>query len=387
MAFLSPDKTITEKIGNETITIKQKITPDGAVAAKDICSYVKRGDLVKPNAKLNNGTGVPKGITVHNTDDIKCASGTTPAEQYARATYPNGNMNGVAVHYWVWQNEIWQQLADNERGWHAADGSSRRKDHRGGKTGGNLDTISIECIETGSNEVSEKTLAQLVALLCYRYNLDPAFDVYTHNYWMHGVDKKVNGASKNCPLYILDHWAAFLETVKKYWNILKGASGADTAQPPAETPTTPTAFNVGDVVNFNGNVHYTSANAANGKACKSGKAKITQIYQLGKAKHPYHLVRESGGGATVWGWVDEKDVSAITATAPAAKYSPAVGDAVKINSGVTAYSNGVEMPAWVRSATLYIRQIEKNGTILLVSTEKTKKVYTGRVKASDVHKA
>ena len=185
----------------------------------------------------------------------------------------------------------------------------------------------------------------------------------------------------------LDHWAAFLETVKKYWNILKGASGADTAQPPAETPTTPAAFNVGDVVNFNGNVHYTSANAANGKACKSGKAKITQIYQLGKAKHPYHLVRESGGSATVWGWVDEKDVSEITAAAPAAKYSPAVGDAVKINSGVTAYSNGVKMPAWVRSATLYIRQIEKNGTILLVSTEKTKKVYTGRVKASDVHKA
>lgn len=160
----------------------------------------------------------------------------------------------------------------------------------------------------------------------------------------------------------------------------------DTAQPPAETPTTPAAFNVGDVVNFKGNVHYTSANAANGKACKSGKAKITQIYQLGKAKHPYHLVRESGG-ATVWGWVDKKDVSAITATAPAAKYSPAVGDTVKINSGVTAYSNGVKMPAWVRSATLYIRQIEKNGTILLVSTEKTKKVYTGRVKASDVHKA
>ena len=61
---------------------------------------------------------------------------------------------------------------------------------------------------------------------------------------------------------------------------------------------------VGDVVNFNGNTHYTSANATSGKGCKGGKAKITQIYQLGKSKHPYHLVRVSGGGATVYGWVD-----------------------------------------------------------------------------------
>lgn len=226
MAFLVPDKIITEKIGNETITIKQKITPDGAVAAKDICSYVKKGQYVKPNAKLNNGTGVPKGITVHNTNDIKCSSGTNPAEQYARATYPNGNMNGVAVHYWVWKNEVWQQLSDNERGWHAADGSSRRKDHRGGQTGGNVDTISIECIESRSDAESEKTLAKLVAILCYRYNLDPAYDVYTHNYWMHGVDKMVNGARKNCPIYILNHWAAFLDSVKGYWNTLKNVKPA-----------------------------------------------------------------------------------------------------------------------------------------------------------------
>ena len=38
------------------------------------------------------------GITVHNTDWISVASGTTPAEQYTRATY-NGNMKDVRVHY------------------------------------------------------------------------------------------------------------------------------------------------------------------------------------------------------------------------------------------------------------------------------------------------
>ena len=70
----------------------------------------------------------------------------------------------------------------------------------------------------------------------------------------------------------------------------------------ADEPWTP---KVGDIVNYTGNKHYANANAANGASCKGGKAKITNIYQLGKSKHPYHLVRVSGKGATVYGWVDE----------------------------------------------------------------------------------
>jgi len=70
---------------------------------------------------------------------------------------------------------------------------------------------------------------------------------------------------------------------------------------------------VGDVVTFKGNTHYTSANATKGKACKPGKAKVTATYN---GKHPYHLVRVSGGGSTVYGWVDAKDIGA---SAPASK--------------------------------------------------------------------
>lgn len=62
---------------------------------------------------------------------------------------------------------------------------------------------------------------------------------------------------------------------------------------------------VGDVVMYNGDKHYVNANAATGLNCKSGKAKITSVYQPGKSKHPYHLVAVSGGGSTVYGWVDE----------------------------------------------------------------------------------
>lgn len=64
-------------------------------------------------------------------------------------------------------------------------------------------------------------------------------------------------------------------------------------------PWTPT---VGDVVIYNGTVHYTDAYANSGYNCTGGKAKITRIYQLGKSKHPYHLV---GIGCSVYGWVDE----------------------------------------------------------------------------------
>ena len=63
---------------------------------------------------------------------------------------------------------------------------------------------------------------------------------------------------------------------------------------------------VGDIVMYNGNMHYVSANSTSSKSCKGGKAKITNIYQLGKSKHPYHLVRIPGSGSTVYGWVDEE---------------------------------------------------------------------------------
>ncbi len=215
MAFTVPDRVVTYGSGKNAVTVNVKIIPDGAVSCKDQCGHVKTGDPVKENEKLNDGTGKPKGITVHNTPDIRAAEGTDPAEQYQRATYPNCNMRGVAVHYWVWHDVIWQQLDDGEQGWHAADGSSRRTDHRGGLTGGNVDTISIECI--GSDPESEETLTRLAAWLCRKHGLEPLLDVYTHNYWMHGGDRFFEGVGKNCPYYILPHWGEFLKNVDAVW--------------------------------------------------------------------------------------------------------------------------------------------------------------------------
>ena len=66
MAFLTPDKIRTETIGGKTLTINQKIMPANYPAPKDVASYVKKGQPMKPCALLA-GTGKAKGSTVHNT--------------------------------------------------------------------------------------------------------------------------------------------------------------------------------------------------------------------------------------------------------------------------------------------------------------------------------
>ena len=64
---------------------------------------------------------------------------------------------------------------------------------------------------------------------------------------------------------------------------------------------------VGDIVEYSGNVHYTSSYAgAKAKSCKGGTAKVTAISK-GKP-HPYCLVH-TGKGCTVHGWVDADKVT------------------------------------------------------------------------------
>lgn len=62
------------------------------------------------------------------------------------------------------------------------------------------------------------------------------------------------------------------------------------------------------------------------------------------------------------------------------------GDKVMVNDGVNTYYDGTRMASFVTKAVLYVRRIEKNGDVYLVSTEPIKEVYTGRVLAKTVHK-
>ena len=118
------------------------------------------------------------------------------------------------------------------------------------------------------------------------------------------------------------------------------APGEDTERPgvPGGSPDTSgtLAFTVGDVVRFVGNRHYTNANATVGPTCKPGVAKVTAIAK--GAKHPYHLVKQSGGWSTVYGWVDAADIQAMGENETPPKMR--VGARVKYSGPLYRDSNG-----------------------------------------------
>lgn len=180
MIFLKPDKVRTEY----GIDISEKLIPDGS--------------KLKPNRPLRNKK--VEWITIHNTPDINETAGTNDAEQYARSTF-NGNMNGVAVHYYIDETACYQLLREDEMGYHAADG----------KTGpGNSTSLAIEIIMDGSGKSYDKAAedrgAKLAAILLYRHGL--GIDrLTTHQHWY---------PQKYCPAYILPHWSTFKSKVNTY---------------------------------------------------------------------------------------------------------------------------------------------------------------------------
>ncbi|MCL2445260.1 MAG: peptidoglycan recognition protein family protein [Oscillospiraceae bacterium] len=205
--FLTPNQTKTVHIGRAQLTIHKKIIPDGMRATHSVASWVPKGGLMKPNQPFGKPgetlRGQARGICVHNTNMIQTPAATNPAEQYTRATF-NGNMKGVVVHFYVWREEVWQNLALNERGWHAGDGQGRRAGRRAGqKIGGNLDTIAIEAI--GRDKETTRTIALLCAWLCREHNLDPALDI-----WQHADFSPRSG----CPVYLRPRWSCFVQQVK-----------------------------------------------------------------------------------------------------------------------------------------------------------------------------
>ena len=201
MAILTPDK----------------ITTLGGVTVKEyLLTKHNPNHIDMPTAQL---TGKVLGVTIHNTDRIKTAAGTTPAEQYTRATV-NGNMKTVRVHYYVDSTCAWQNLPLSLSGWHAADGSGN----------GNRRTIAIECIMNGSGDAADKkaedNTARLAAALLKQYGLGTD-RLYTHTHWLNVRDGKsgstdqlntMHNSYKMCPAYILPHWAAFKAKVQAYLN-------------------------------------------------------------------------------------------------------------------------------------------------------------------------
>ena len=209
MAILKPDTTTTM---------------NGVTVNEYLLTKHNPNHIAMPSASME---GKIIGVTVHNTDWISVASGTTPAEQYTRATV-NGNMKDVRVHYYVDNTCAWQNLPHSLSGWHAADGSGN----------GNRRTIAIECIMSSAYNVTDKksegNCARLAAALLKKYNLD-INHLFTHTHWLNVRDGKsgtvdyLNTARnpyKMCLAYILPHWVAFKAKVQSYLN-----SGSTPATP------------------------------------------------------------------------------------------------------------------------------------------------------------
>ena len=271
MAILKSDKTTT--LGG--VTINEYLLTKHNPNRIDMPSASMEGKII--------------GVTIHNTSWISVASGTTPAEQYTRATV-NGNMNDVRVHYYVDNTCAWQNLLLTLSGWHAADGSGN----------GNRRTIAIECIMSSAynstDKKSEDNAAKLAAALLKKYNLS-IDHLYTHTHWLNIRDRKsgtvdyLNTAKnpyKTCPLYILPHWLTFKAKVQAYMK-----SGASVST----TPTTTQLYRVrkswSDAKSQIG--AFSSLDNAK-KACKSGYAVFDssgkQVYPTTAKKSVDEIARE-----------------------------------------------------------------------------------------------
>ncbi len=130
-------------------------------------------------------------------------------------------------------------------------------------------------------------------------------------------------------------------------------------KPEDNTQNHPQRFQIGDRVRFIGKKHYTASNTLTGSECLTGLAKVTMISK--GAKHPYHLVREIGGGSTVYGWVDAADVTSIST---GAGNRVKVGSTVKLQPGTKTYG-GKNLARYVFEREYTVKEIERDRVVLV----------------------
>ena len=210
MVYLKPDAERTEN----GVPVREKIIPWGARWPKDAAGF-RKGDPFKADLLLSGGTGKVRGVTIHNTGRIRVSPETTPAEQYTRATWPNANMNSVRVHYYVDACGAWQNLREDEVGWHTGDGTFGP---------GNNTTVALELIMDGSGDAEDRAAeengARLAASILRRHGLTER-DLFTH--------RELSPVRKYCPVYLLPRWEEFRAKVGRYLDGLK--SGEPEAEP------------------------------------------------------------------------------------------------------------------------------------------------------------
>lgn len=157
-------------------------------------------------------------------------------------------------------------------------------------------------------------------------------------------------ANKSCPGdYLYNRHGQIATEV----NRRLGATDTGSSSGGQTSGSTDDGLKVGDVVTFSGSKHYTSAAGSTGSTCKPGKAKITAIAK-GKA-HPYHLIAVSGGGSTVYGWVDAADIQV--------EGGITMGSKVKVNKGAKTYTGG-GLASFVYTNTYTVIQVDGDRVVI-----------------------
>ena len=285
-------------------------------------------------------------ITIHhmagNLSVEVCGNVFQPTSRQASSNYGIGTDGRVGMY-----------VEESNRAWTS---SNRDNDNR---------AVTIEVANDGGApdwHVSDKALEKLIELcvdICKRngiaklnYTGDKSGNLTMHKWF----------AATACPgPYLASKFPYIAEQVNQ-------KLGAITP-PMATQPSAAKNVAVGDIVDFTGTKHYVSASASTGPNCKPGKAKVTAIAS-GK-KHPYHLVRVSGGGSTVYGWVDAADISgasvatntkpATTTTKPVATIKK--GSTVRLNKGAKTYTGG-NLASFVYNRNHQVKEISGDRVVI-----------------------
>lgn len=226
----------------------------------------------------------PEFYVVHNTANDASAHNEIT---YMNRTKEQGGRQ-VSYHYAIDDKEVVQGLEENVNGWHASDGANGDGNRKG---------IGIEICwsKSGGDRFikAEKLAAQFIAqeLKKKGWGLDR---VKKH--------QDFDPGKKYCPHRTLDMgWQRFLDMIDSYMN-----------------PPKTIKFKIGDVVEFTGDRHYSSANGTKSYKANPGPAKVSYIDD--DAAHPYHVIH-TDKTSNVYGWVDvdavtEKKAEVIPTPAP-----------------------------------------------------------------------
>lgn len=256
-----------------------------------------------------------------DTVTIHCVVGQCSVETLGNIFAPTSRQASANYGIGV-DGRVGMYVEEKDRSWCS---SNAANDHR-------AVTIEVASDTTEPYAVNAKAYAALIDLLvdiCQRNGI-------TKLVWSTNKADRVNHkngcnmtvhrdyANKSCPgTYLYERHAQIASEVNK-------RLGSTTTNPEPEKPSTDVqgAFKVGDIVEFKGYKHYSTANASKGTSVKPCRAKVTQVYKTGK--HPYHVRAANSLGAFtsgVYGWVDAADLAPIDEIK--------AGDKVKVLNAVT----------------------------------------------------